>query len=354
LLHDVAGVDVERGVAANQNGAMGQQREMRRAGARIARRDAGRLAVREFEAPRGGLHERLGRALPSATGDASAVQYGGELFDAASAFARLLCGDLRRHALAGGPHTAGALALVALLLRLPCLHVWLTEAPAGRRIRAHMCHRSWGVPHARIAQGVLALRAADEAETLRGRPRHALRTNNNRARAAGVRCQQLASAEERRRAAVHLGERIPHMRGWTLDRFAQPGDRWWGAHSPSGTPIGLAQVTVDREWALLHSFAASDHAARSLLHTTLAVALGNAGVRYLVTDAPIALRLTPKLQYWQRLVGYQVTHLAVHRAPLVPLAAPLPALPARLAEPAQGAVGATVSSKLAPAGLPTR
>jgi hypothetical protein len=209
----------------------------------------------------------------------------------------------------------GTMATILLLSHLPSLRVTLSDSPAGRRIRAHMSHRIWGVPHTRLAQGVLAV-PNEEGRYLRGRHRQAVRTNIRKARAAGIVCRPLADVSERRGVVEQLQSRVAYMLGWTECLFSQPGDVWWAAFDATGRPVALTQMTIDREWALLQASGSINRASRYLLHTELVEMLARAGVRYLAVNGPTTPMLDPRLQYWQHLVGYQIANLSLCRSPL--------------------------------------
>jgi hypothetical protein len=215
----------------------------------------------------------------------------------------------------GVPLLAGFRAAVLLLASLPKLRVSLTDSPAGERLRGHFSHRIWGIPHTRMAQGVLLL-PKEEGQYVRGRSRHAVRTGINKARAAGITCRPLDDVEERRAAAWSLRARVPFMSEWGDDLFSLKEDAWWAAFSSSGEPVTIAQMTVDREWALLQSFGSTDRASRYLLHTELVETLARANVCYLATEGPMAPLLEPTLQYWQHLLGYRIVNLSLYREPL--------------------------------------
>ncbi len=273
------------------------------------------------------------------------LQYGGTVFHVASSFLRRAVpgvpADDRDARRVLAPVGVGATAL--LLAGLPRLTVSLSDAPAGLRLREHFDDRLWGVLHSRIAQGVLVLPEAN-GRYLRGRSRQALRTNIHRAREAGIACRRLDSVAERREAASHLRDRL----AWPDAQFCLPGDAWWAAHDPRRRSVALAQVTVDREWALLRSFVSNHRASRYLLHAEIVEALVAAGVRYLAVGASMAPLLEPSLQYWQRLLGFRVVNLSLRAKPIA-AALPMPTLasdprlaldrPAqRVAEPSLGAM----------------
>jgi hypothetical protein len=203
-------------------------------------------------------------------------------------------------------------ATALLLASLPKLRVSLTDSPAGERLRGHFSHRIWGIPHTRVAQGVLVL-PEEEGRYVRGRSRRAVRTGINKARAAGITCRPLDGVEERRAAAQCLR---PSMSEWGDDPFSLPGDAWRAAFAPSGESVAIAQMTVDREWALLQMFVSTDRASRYLLHTDLVETLVGAKVRHLAVSTTMAPLLEPTLQYWQGLLGYQITNLSLSRTAL--------------------------------------
>jgi hypothetical protein len=240
-------------------------------------------------------------------------QYGGESFCTASLFLRwVVPGGEASARPVRVPLLAGMRATALLLATLPKLRVSLTDSPAGERLRRHFRHRIWGILHSRLAQGVLVL-PEDEGRYLRGRSRQAVRTNMHKAQAAGIACRSLKDVEERRAATQCLR---PGMSEWGDDLFSLPGDAWRAAFAPSGEPVAFAQMTVDREWTLLQTFVSTDGASRYLLHTDLVETLVRAKARYLAVNAPMAPLLEPPLQYWQRLLGYQVANLSLSRTPL--------------------------------------
>ncbi len=241
------------------------------------------------------------------------LQYGGGNFATASLFLRKVVPNADAHGRSLPVSLLPGLKATAMLLAgLPKLSVSLTDSPAGERLRHHFGDRIWGIRHSRLAQGVLTL-PQDRGAYLRGRSRQAVRTSMRKARAAGIVCRSLDGLEERRRVA---GQVVPGMLEWHDDLFLLPGDHWRAAFAPSGEPVAVAQVTVDREWALLKGLVSTDHVSRYLLHTDLVEALVGAKARYLVVDGPMAPLLEPALQYWQRLLGYRVASLSVRRKPL--------------------------------------
>jgi hypothetical protein len=251
------------------------------------------------------------------------LQYGGEVFRTASAFLRRAVpgvpADPGQHFVST---PAGVRATVALLTRLPTLTVRLTGASAGERLRAHFDDRMWGILHCRLAQGVLVL-PDQYSHYLRGSSRQALRTNMHKARSCGIRCQRLEHLDQRRAASVHLRERASDRLHWPDELFCLAGDTWWAAHDRRGTAVALAQVTIDREWALLQSFVSTHRAGRYLLHAWIVEELIAADVRYLAVTASMAPLLEPSLQYWQHLLGFRIANLSV-RSSLLSAEPPAP------------------------------
>jgi hypothetical protein len=190
--------------------------------------------------------------------------------------------------------------LVWYVVRLPRLRVPLSKDATGRMLAEHLSLRRWGLPRFRLAQGVLLL-PADFATYMRGRPRHALRTNNHRARDRGIRCHH---------------ETVPdwlppepegHWSSRKL-RCAAPTERWW-ATGRAGENVGEAWLTVDGECALLHGLVCSESNVRWLLHSAIVERLCSSGCRLLVTNSYDAPLMSPGVQYFQRLLGYTVAHL---------------------------------------------
>jgi hypothetical protein len=236
------------------------------------------------------------------------LQYGGHSFRVASRFLQqVVPGAATGQAPERVPLLAGAWASAMLLAELPKLRLTLTAGPAGRRLDAYFSHRMWGIRHSCLAQGVLVL-PAEPGRYARGRSRQAVRTNMRKAQAAGVVCRPLETAGQRRLSWQLLGRCVSET---SADEFALPGDMWWGAFAEDARPVAMAHATVDREVALLQSFFSLDRPSRYLLHTALVEALVAADVRYVVASGPMAPLLEPSLQYWQRLLGYQVANLAV-------------------------------------------
>lgn len=189
-------------------------------------------------------------------------------------------------------------ALAVVVARLPRLRVELTTSAAGRWIAARLKTRKLGIPKNRIAQAVLPLpRSMDEY--LQGRKRHALRTNIRRARSSGITCQQVHGETEVRSALEHLSFEAEYC----------PDDHSWVAVDGNGEPIGLATVMFDAEWAVLKMLIGRGSQAGWLLHTHVVQTLCEAGVGYLALQPLSALLDAPKLQYFERLLGYRVVNL---------------------------------------------
>jgi hypothetical protein len=126
-----------------------------------------------------------------------------------------------------------------------------------------------------------------------------------------VTCAEVESKTDRARLMRWLIPLMADVEGWTDVLPPAIDARWWVARSADGEPVAVAILVVDSEWALLSLLKSTEHAARYLLHTEVALSLGRAGVRYLLTDSPMVLRLDPNVRFFQRMLGYQVAHLVL-------------------------------------------
>ena len=196
---------------------------------------------------------------------------------------------------------AGSLTLVRYRRSLPTVDVRPTPSPVGRMIGQHFAIRADGRPRYRDAQGVLRL-PADFSEYLRGRHRQAVRTNVGHARRAGLRAEM---------------EFVPDWKPGEGDSrlsFITPGPvERWNLWSAEGTVVAQAILSVDEEVALLHGMMSLVPHARWLLHTTLVERLcGSCEV--LLVNCDDAYLMPPGVQYFQRLLGYDIARLRLHRS----------------------------------------
>jgi hypothetical protein len=234
------------------------------------------------------------------------LQYGGDQFEQACELADRFQG--------GAPALRGfrldsVRALWSVMTSLPRLPVALTSTSGGRVIDRHLAARRWGVPKNRFAQGVLELFRSEKAYL---RHCHRLvRRQVRRGRGAGLTCAEVESTSERGQLMRWLIPLMAHVEGWTDVLPPATDARWWVARNAGGEPVALAILVIDSEWAMLSLLKSTDHAARYLLHTEVAVSLGRAGVRYLLTDSPMVLRMDPNVRFFQRMLGYQVAHLVL-------------------------------------------
>jgi hypothetical protein len=197
---------------------------------------------------------------------------------------------------------AGSLTLTRYRRSLPTVDVRLTSSPVGQMIGQHFAISSDGRLRYRYAQGVLRL-PIDFSEYLRGRHRQAVRTNVGHARRAGL------------RAAVEF---VPDWAPGTDDsRLAHitpgPVERW-NLLTAEGTIVAQAILSVDEEVALLQGMMSLVPNARWLLHTTMVERLcGSCEV--LLINCDDAYLMPPGVQYFQRLLGYEVARLRLDRTP---------------------------------------
>ncbi len=258
------------------------------------------------------------REMPAAAGGGD-LQYGGKTLDAAAVFwarwAPRPEGGIRAR-----PGVRGAFAFARLVFGLPRLEVRLSEAEAGRRIRAHLGARVLGLlPKHRLAQGVLAV-PPTIGEYFTGRSRRAARTNVARAVRAGIVIEHLVTVDARRDGLNRNAGPAPALvdRDWRdfwSRRAGEEGRVWLAASDPHGRLRGLAVATVDVEWAMLEVAVARDHCVRWLLQTAILEHLVDSGVQYIFTETGNALSVGPALRHVQRLLGYSVTNLSIGRAP---------------------------------------
>jgi hypothetical protein len=234
------------------------------------------------------------------------AQYGGELFETASRYLRDVTSSSGHTRLRHTVRPRGLAASARLVSKLERLTVSPTDSPSGRAIRAYLEERRYGIPKHRVAQGVLVVPCSSQAY-LRGHHRQAVRTNLHRARDARLSCGQLDFSE--REAVVNLID--PGLTdSWERKLLlARPESAWWAVFDAEDEPIGLAVVSVDSEVALIWSLVCRGHSGRWLLHTEIVSEMTKRGVKCLLVAAGMAPVLQPGLQYFQRLLGYQVAHL---------------------------------------------
>jgi hypothetical protein len=249
------------------------------------------------------------------------LQYGGRTFAAASRYLRALRSQerasVRLPRMVSDLHGLGA--LLAELRGLNRVPVSLSDTASGRSIARHLAERHRGVLHNRVAQGILML-PPTMPEYLRGRSRQALRTNVRAAAAQGLACTTVASAPALERTLRQwLAWRVPGAdvntiyEEWILKAPADA--HWYIATDAAAAPLAIAAVCIDTGWGLLNGLVSLSHPARWLLHTHVVEQLYAAGGRNLCAHAGNALLLPPNVQYFQRLLGYQVAHLSVDERP---------------------------------------
>jgi len=196
---------------------------------------------------------------------------------------------------------AGSLSLARYRRSLPTVDVPLTPSPIGQMIGQHFAIRSDDGLRYRDAQGVLPL-PADFSEYMRGRHRQAVRTNVTHARRAGLRADV---------------EFVPDWTPGTDDSrlaFITPGPvERWNLFTPEGAIAAQAILSVDEEVALLQGMMSLVPHGRWLLHTTMVERLcGSCEV--LLINCDDAYLMPPGVQYFQRLLGYEIARLRVQRS----------------------------------------
>lgn len=196
---------------------------------------------------------------------------------------------------------AGSLALGRYRRSLPTVDVRLTPSPVGQMIGEHFAIRGDGRLRYRDAQGVLPLQA-DFSEYLRGRHRQAVRTNVGHARRADLRAEV---------------EFVPDWAPGTDDSrlaYITPGPvERWNLLTAEGAIVAQAILSVDEEVALLQGMMSLVPHGRWLLHATMVERLcGSCEV--LLINCDDAYLMPPGVQYFQRLLGYEIARLRLHRS----------------------------------------
>jgi hypothetical protein len=164
------------------------------------------------------------------------------------------------------------------------------------------------------------------SDYLRGRRRHALRTNLRRAAAAGIRCEEIGDRSlvldevsevlGCRRASLSDDEVRVLTNSWP-GLFSRPEMTVMVARDESGRPLAVIGAVIDEMVCLVRIAVASSHHARWALHDHLVRVLIDRGARYLLVESggPFgALGFATNVHHYQHLLGYQLRHLVPHTA----------------------------------------
>jgi hypothetical protein len=203
--------------------------------------------------------------------------------------------------------------LLRSLTRLPREELYLSDGPAGQRIRARLPRRLVDARRL-MAISTLTLPSTFE-EYRRGRSRQAFRTNCSRALEARVTVAREEDAERIREQVLDVYARRdePYARAWHVRAAELHEGEFWFAFDAGRRPLAFAEVFVDEKAALLDSMIAArrggSSAARYLLMAELLRSLSQRGVRQLVVSR--AFSLTPGLVYFQKLLGFSPKNLKV-------------------------------------------
>ncbi len=193
---------------------------------------------------------------------------------------------------------------------LPRLTIPVGDSLEYREIQAAYCKRRWGIP-LDLAVGVLVL-PGERSAYMKGRRRHALRTNCSHARAAGMWYVTASDAVDlERRVAAVAGSRPERTYGQFLQRRVARGNgEFRFVDDTEKGPVALAVVTVAGEVAQLNWMlgrGTERSYARHLLSAELIGELIGRGVKYLLSDS--VLFMTPGDRHFQRLLGYEPYNL---------------------------------------------
>jgi hypothetical protein len=212
----------------------------------------------------------------------------------------------------------GITAVRTMLRQLPDHPLALSDAPAGRELRAWF-RPDRRLPFNRAPIAVLEL-PATQADYLRGRLRQALRTNLTRAAAEGLQCLPVEEPGELHRIAAAIAAR----RETTADAYIHPGqlparDRLWSAAlDAGGEPVALSQTIVDGDQAgLILMVTAVGHPAAPLvryaLHAHLTGRLLEREVSTLAVGGSMLLT-SAGTRYFQRRTGFVPVHIRLDGA----------------------------------------
>jgi hypothetical protein len=217
-------------------------------------------------------------------------------------------------------------AVALLLLLTKREYPRLSDSGAGRAITADLNDRFLGIfPRNRLCRGVLMLPESHD-RYLRGRRRQALRTNLRKAEAANLRCETMVDSAGVPAALAEVlqdrgndpltAPRIAELVGSWSRLLAGPETTLMLAWDARGRPCAFMAALIDESVCLVRLAFANSHEARWALHDHLVATLIARRVRYLLADGhgPLgALGYDTDLQYYQRLLGYELRHLIPRR-----------------------------------------
>jgi hypothetical protein len=257
------------------------------------------------------------------------LRYGGAWFSTASALP--LDGGLTRPRSLATLIAAAArrprrlVALIALLLRTPREYVVLSGSCTGQALDRYFNQRRLGILKNRLCRGVLLL-PGDHADYLRGRRRHALRTNLRRAATAGIRCEVMSDSrptgDDVSVVLSRQWDRLPEaeLHAWTNHfraRVARPEMTVMIARDQNGGALAILAATIDDSVCAIGFAMATCHEARWALHDHLVRILIAGRVQYLLAadEGPFgALGYPTNVQHYQHLLGYELRHVIPARA----------------------------------------
>jgi hypothetical protein len=213
-------------------------------------------------------------------------------------------------------------ALFVVLFRTEPLSVFVSGSSAGRALRTYFDQRLLGVfPKNRLCQGVLVI-PPHRSDYLRGRRRHALRTNLRRAATAGISCEVMEDGS----SAVEAVEMVTQSRrkgplaaadvSYFRSLLTKPGMTLLVARDRQGRPCAVLAAVIDETVCLWEWATSNSHEARWALHDHLVDVLIDRGVKYLLStgEGPFgALGFTANVQHYQHLLGYELRHVTLER-----------------------------------------
>ena len=266
---------------------------------------------------------RDSRSSASNTKPDRRLRYGGVWFSAASALpldGRLTRPRLLARLMATVVQPRALVALIALLFRTPREYVILSGSCAGQALDRYLNQRRLGILKNRLCRGVLLL-PDDHADYLRGRRRHALRTNLRRAATAGIRCEVVSDSRRvgdevsvvvRRRWDYFPEAELHAWVDYFRARVARPEMTVMVACDQDGGALAVLAATIDDSVCAIGFAVATCHEARWALHDHLVRILIARRVRYLLAgDEGLfgALGYPTNVQHYQHLLGYELRHV---------------------------------------------
>jgi hypothetical protein len=211
--------------------------------------------------------------------------------------------------------------------RLPVIHLTIHPSQAVAWFVLQFPPVARPIFGGRRAQAVLDL-APDDDNYLAGRRKQALRTNLSHARQEGLHGKRVATYDEWSVAAHEVLRSRGGGPELELIQQMQPPSGlqdvgYYAVVDQEGRSVAYSVAAIFNDSAVLTCMLSvpqhpAASAARYLLHTLMRSDLRTRGVRYLIVGTAVAI--SPGLQYFQYLLGYEVRNLHITvRKPVEPV-----------------------------------